>query len=93
MRRWSTIRPRKPAELAARVVLSLLAGLGEETHRKRSDTFCRRHSFFSDQISDRDVVRRGGTPGVTRACKTGSSGESGDEWDGRAALGCGPLSS
>jgi hypothetical protein len=54
---------------------------------------CGDHSLFSDQISDRDVVRRGGTPGVTRACKTGSSGENGDEWDVRPSLGCGPLSS
>ena len=43
----------------------------------------------SDQISDRDVSGRPGTPQMTGVIKTGSVGETWDGWDAQTPLGSG----
>ena len=45
--------------------------------------------WLSDQNSDRNVSGRPGTLRLTGVIKTGSVGETWDEWDVRARLGCG----
>jgi hypothetical protein len=45
---------------------------------------------FSDQISDRDVSGLRGTPQMTGVIKTGSVGETWDEWDAQRCQGVWP---
>jgi hypothetical protein len=45
--------------------------------------------WLSDRISDRDVSGRPGTPQMTGVIKAASVGETWNNWDAQARLGCG----